>query len=655
MKIILFVVLGWALLLSGCDNNATNSSKDSSEPAASEENIASGGEPLSSVGSQTSQAVQESGSETVLQTQDHLLKLAILSTSDFFPDRTVAQTIGLPDALAARVIENLSKSNRFQILERTALRKVINEQEFGQNKESFLDRSLNASVENLTEVDGLTAAVTDFASNANDLIKDYQNLGSAVGADYLVFAVLEKVTATTKSIELPYSESNLAFNQNKVDARLRLRIINAKTGAIAGVASFKTQLKESLLVGQESQQDEFSTFDHLGKLAAIEILNITFPAKIVGIDPLIVNRGTNDGFAEGQTYQVIREGQTVTDKTGVVLGKIKTPVGAMTITSAQETLSIADTIEGSLQMGDLLKVEAKDASDGGNALASEPEKSSNGNLNGKLKIAVGQIRTVAGGNTELFLDQYRKQVQEDLLVKLTNSKRFDVLERQEFDQVFDEKSFAALTQGQTIDRKLAELSEADYLVFTSVNDCYLKTERQRLAYVDEIQTRHEAVVDATLRIVNSHTGQLLAADKIRYQKPLKGVDSSHWDTLYADVFDDFTTALVSGIMSRLYPIKIIGMVSTNEFFINRGEDGGLKQGTVFDVFREGDEMIDPDTGLSFGKIETQVAQATVTSVEAARSRIQLLSEGGVQLGDVLRLSQAKPPEPQAPKVRKPNF
>ena len=66
-------------------------------------------------------------------------------------------------------------------------------------------------------------------------------------------------------------------------------------------------------------------------------------------------------------------------------------------------------------------------------------------------------------------------------------------------------------------------------------------------------------------------------------------------------------------------------------------------------------MIDPDTGLSFGKIETQVAQATVTSVEAARSRIQLLSEGGVQLGDVLRLSQAKPPEPQAPKVRKPNF
>lgn len=593
-----------------------------------------------------------SDSEPVFRSQEGKLKLAVLSSADFFPDRTVNQRLGLPDALAARVIENLSKSNRFEVLERTALRKVINEQQFGQeDKESFLDRTLNSAIDNLTEVNAATVLVTASASNTNDLIKDYQNLGTAAGADYLVFAVLEKASESSRRIALPYSETNASFTQNKVDARLRLRIIDAKTGGIAGVASFKTQLKESLLTGQESGQDEFSTFDHLGQLAATEILNITFPATIVSANPLVVNRGSNEGFAEGSIYKVVRENQEITDKTGISLGRIKQPVGSIKLTSVQDTLSVAEAVSGSIEVGDLLELKTEVAQ----APAAQSSANLNDNLNGKLRIAVGKIRISAGGHSELFAKEYREQVQNDLLVKLTNGHRFDVLDRQEFDQIFDEKTLAALSQGQSIEAKLAELTEADYLIFTSVNDFYIKTERQQLAYVDEIQTRHFAIVDATLRIVNSHTGKLLAADKIKYNQRLDHFSGNPSETLYSDMFDKFTTALVCGVMSRLYPIRIIGAVSDNEFFINRGEDGGLLKGGLFDVMREGDEMIDPDTGLSFGKIETKVAQVSIATLEASRARVQLSSGSGVKVGDVLRPAAATPPKSKIANVRKPNF
>jgi len=145
---------------------------------------------------------QDSSEQQKLESNGSAIKLAILSRSDFFPDRVVHQRMGLPEALAARLTERLTQSNRFQILERTALRKVINEQQFGQQqKESFLDRSVNAATDNIDKADGVTVAVTTSAADFDDLVKEYKNLGSTVGADYLVFAVLEKADKSGKRVK----------------------------------------------------------------------------------------------------------------------------------------------------------------------------------------------------------------------------------------------------------------------------------------------------------------------------------------------------------------------------------------------------------------------------------------------------------------------
>jgi len=588
-----------------------------------------------------------------LESQNNTIKIAILSTSDFFPDRAVQQQMGLPDQLASRVIERLTISKRFQVLERTALRKIINEQQFGQeNKETFLDKSLNAAIDNIADTNGLTVAVTTSAADHNDLIKEYQNLGSTMGADYLVFAVLEKSTATSKQIALPYSEPNKSFTKNKIDARLRLRIINAKTGNIAGAASFRTQLSESLLTGQESKSDEYSIFDHLANLASNKILDITFPAKIVSIDPFVINRGKNDNYTVDSTFKVLRAGKEIVDGSGVVIGHLNSSAGSVKLVNLQETLSVVEVVEGDIQQGDLLEI----AEVAETANKAKPRTShENGKQNGKITLAVGKIRINASGNNTVFATQYKAHVTNDLLVKLTNSNRFDVLERQEVDQVFDEKSFAALTSGQEIDGKLRELIEADYLIFTSVNDFYIKTEQKQVAYVDEIQTNHFGVIDATLRIVDSHSGKLLAADKIRINKKIASTSNNVTDTVYADLMDDFSTSLVSNIMQRLYPIRIIGAISESEFYINRGLDGGLIQGTVFNIMREGQEMIDPDTGISFGKVEQQVAQVSVNDVEASRAKVRLISGTGVKTGDVLRLAKKEVKAAPKPQVRKPNF
>ncbi len=598
-------------------------------------------------------ACEKQDKQKTLDSNNNNIKIAILSTSDFFPDRAVQQKMGLPDELASRIIEHLTMSKRFQVLERTALRKIINEQQFGQgNKESFLDRSIDAATENIATANGLTVAVTTSAADQNDLIKEYQNLGSTMGADYLVFAVLEKVTASSKKVALPYSKSNKSFTKNKVDARLRLRIINAKTGNITGAASFRTQVSESLLTGQESSRDEFTTFDHLANLASNKILDITFPAKIVSTDPLVINRGKNDNYSVNSTFKVVREGKEITDNSGVVIGRVTSPVGTIKLTGLQDTLSVVEVIDGDAQQGDLLVLADVSST---TSLTAPRTTHENGKQNGKITLAVGKIRLNDQGNNTLLAAQYQTRLTNDLLVKLTNSKRFDVLERQEVDQVFDEKSFNALVNGQEIDSKLSELTEADYLVFTSVNDFFIKTEHKKVAYVDQVQSHYFGIIDATLRIVDSHTGKLLAADKIRINKKINSDSSSINETIYANLLDDFSTALVSRIMLRLYPIKIIGALSDTDFYINRGADGGLSTGMVFDIMREGQEMVDPDTGISFGKAEQKIAQVSVGNIEPSRAKVHLISGKGVESGDILRVGKTEIKSAPKPQVRKPSF
>jgi curli biogenesis system outer membrane secretion channel CsgG len=196
-----------------------------------------------------------------------LATIGVMAHSDFLPDRVQPQKgkqIGLPDLLADRIIQHLSSSRRFIPVDRTALRRVILEQRFGREiQKGYLDRTLDKAIDSLPDaVDsengyggsaaivtsgaappgriesgtgavGTTGALADF----NDLIKDYQDLGSAVGADFLVLGALKKLSRTTQSKSIPFSDSGRKVRKNLVDARLRLRIIDTKSGKIAGATS----------------------------------------------------------------------------------------------------------------------------------------------------------------------------------------------------------------------------------------------------------------------------------------------------------------------------------------------------------------------------------------------------------------------------------
>ena len=50
-------------------------------------------------------------------------------------------------------------------------------------------------------------------------------------------------------------------------------------------------------------------------------------------------------------------------------------------------------------------------------------------------------------------------------------------------------------------------------------------------------------------------------------------------------------------------IKVASIIDNKTIVINRGNNGGIKKGDRFIIYHEGDEIFDPDTNESLGKVE----------------------------------------------------
>ncbi|RLA10647.1 MAG: hypothetical protein DRQ52_11020 [Gammaproteobacteria bacterium] len=578
--------------------------------------------------------------------------IAIMGAGDFVPDQAVAPINALPDALAARIAERLTVSKRFVVVERTALRRVVLEQRFGEKREvSDVDRLLDKAVADLEQINAHTLAVAGGISRGNDVLRDFQDLGTAVGADYLVYAKLEKLQRSTSTVAIPYSKSGKTFSEKGTEARLYLRVVDVSSGTVMGAASLRTAMTEAVLAGQKPTQDDFSIFDEVGRLAANQIIDMVYPARLVSSDPWVINRGTNDGVKVGDVYNVFREGKEILDANGVVLGKVKSEVGQIELAQVQETLTVITPLDGQIAENDLVELVVSASDDrapkrGGADLSSGQKK-------GKAVLAVGTIRLNRNGNNQLLGGETINRVTDDLIVKLDHTRRFDVLERQEIDQILDEKTFTAAVQGGDLKASLKQLEGADYLVYGEINDFFIISKTTHIAALDTDQVTHTGIVEANLRMVDVHSGKIVATDKIRINKKLTSVNDQY--EVQVNLLDQFTSDMVNKIVTRLYPIKVLGAAGDGAVYINSGKSRGLKAGDRYKVLRAGEVLIDPDTGIEFGKVETPIGEVELSEVEAGRSQAIVISGEGIVAGDILRKIEAAPKRAPVRAVNKPNF
>jgi curli biogenesis system outer membrane secretion channel CsgG len=161
----------------------------------------------------------------------------------------------------------------------------------------------------------------------------------------------------------------------------------------------------------------------------------------------------------------------------------------------------------------------------------------------------------------------------------------------------------------------------------------------------------KATVAVDVRLISTSTGEILKAENVRKEESSSGlsVSTPEVDFQNASEFDNSivgkaTRSAIDEIVvlidqnagSLAWSGKIL-KVTGNEILFKPGQDGGVQAGQRFTVYSKGEDIIDPDTGLSLGSDETKIGVIEVTGFMGEKvSKAAVKSGSGFKVGDLVR-------------------
>lgn len=249
---------------------------------------------------------------------------------------------------------------------------------------------------------------------------------------------------------------------------------------------------------------------------------------------------------------------------------------------------------------------------GTQALAQEPQKPT-------VAIRLPTVGEKVSSGVQRYLDL--PELLTEIEASIQATRKFDVLSRDKskMSAIAEEQAFASSQASAGNAAASGQMQAANYLVIPTVRDFVFYRSTKAVPNLANKWTRQDSGrLNVDAQVVDTETGQIkfTFSTKATFGTAKEVVNSSggapskSWFTRMAkEVGGDMADQLVDGV----FPMMVLKADGT-QVWLNRGSDGGIKEGTVLAVFRPGESLIDPYTGENLGSAEREVGSIKITRV-----------------------------------------
>jgi curli biogenesis system outer membrane secretion channel CsgG len=262
------------------------------------------------------------------------------------------------------LVTGLVKSGNFSVIERSALDKVMNEQNFSNSNRA--DPNSAAKIGKLLGVDAIiVGTITEFGNETKN-----QGIGGGGGSGW---------TGAIGGFHHSKSNANVAITA---------RLINIDTGEIMGVADgqgtssrsstglgggggtwnghgggavdFGSSNFQNTIIGEATKAavDQLAT-NLNSQSAKVPVRTIVVEGVVAAVDggQIVLNVGAKAGIKVGDQFNVMRVTKEIKDPTtGAVLRKLTTTVGVIKATDVDEVSAVCTAVSGTgFKEGDVIK------------------------------------------------------------------------------------------------------------------------------------------------------------------------------------------------------------------------------------------------------------------------------------------------------------
>jgi hypothetical protein len=234
------------------------------------------------------------------------------------------------------------------------------------------------------------------------------------------------------------------------------------------------------------------------------------------------------------------------------------------------------------------------------------------------------------GDSNIPADAIGGQIRTSLSNALVQTHRFTVLDRDATAEISQEIELINSGNAKREDTaRLGQQLATDLIVIPSIDRFeYLRHERQ-LRLSDRTLASYTGGGALSFRVVNAATGQLVLAQSFKYTLPDTAPTtlgaSADGPRLAALMMDTLDGQIVHAIMQNTYPLTVL-QANGNKVVINQGGDNVIP-GTTYEAVTMGDEVTDPQSGLSLGRAETPCCTVMIDRVTPNMSYGHIAEEG----------------------------
>jgi curli biogenesis system outer membrane secretion channel CsgG len=261
---------------------------------------------------------------------DLQIKIAVLPFDDgSIQNRWWGNEYVLGNEISDELVTALLQTNRFKLIEREQVQRILDEQKFGAT--GLVDAQSAAEIGKLIGAQYLVMGrVTEFSNNTQKSSFGNGKKGFALSVSTAKVAIDARLVDTT-SAEIITSVTGVGEKKNT----------NLGLGTDRGVMMFgssqfrKSDLGKALRDAVTSVAGQLATKVYDGST-----INLTLSGLVAYASPdrIIINLGTKDGVEQGMVFVVTHKIQDVMDPTDptIVIDEISEPIAEITVSDVKE-------------------------------------------------------------------------------------------------------------------------------------------------------------------------------------------------------------------------------------------------------------------------------------------------------------------------------
>ena len=253
----------------------------------------------------------------------------------------------------------------------------------------------------------------------------------------------------------------------------------------------------------------------------------------------------------------------------------------------------------------------------------------------KVKATPAILANAAGAERKNSINRMTQALDGQLTSAFQQTRKFSILARSDADALIEE----AGATGRTFD-----FGDADYLLVVTVDDFQDFIQTATFASIGKTATKRVIRFAAVGKLYDAKTNKLIETANFQEQNLDTEEVLANSASAGGELSDSLLLALTRRMSEKIaerisdvaYPARILAKTG-GVVTINRGDGTGIAAGQLWEVFALGEELIDPDTGVSLGREEMSVGQVRIQRVTARTAQGQIVGEDlGIDRGAVVR-------------------